>query len=125
MSEEKKKMDLFQLIALVVIVGAVFAGLYYTNLMISARFDSLETAQAGNASTLETIIERLDRKVETLEQNAKRETGEAPEELAKAEEAPADEAAAAEGEDEEAAKKDLEAEEKDVLAKNKKEAAPE
>jgi hypothetical protein len=62
-------MDPFQLVALVIIVGAIFLGLYYTNLSIGARFDALETSTAGNAATLETIIERLDTKVENLEKS--------------------------------------------------------
>jgi hypothetical protein len=67
MSEQQNKMDPFQLVALVIIVGAVFLGLYYTNLSVGTRFDAMETSTAGNAATLEMIIERLDSKVESLE----------------------------------------------------------
>lgn len=95
MSEDPKKMDLFQLIALIVIVGSVFLGLYYTNMLVSARFDSLETALAGNTTTLETLMERLDRKVKSLEEAAAAKA-DAPEDAA------ADEGAAAPAEEAEA-----------------------
>jgi len=74
MSEGKKKMDPFQLIALLVIVGSIFAGLYYTNMVMVTRLDGLETTVSGNSTALETIIERLDRKVDSLGQSARNAT---------------------------------------------------
>ncbi len=86
MSEGKKKMDPYQLIALIVIVGSVFTGLYYTNMIMVTRFDTMEATLSSNASTLETVIKRLDEKVKSLEDSA------AQSAAARAPAAPADEA---------------------------------
>ena len=68
MPDEQKKMDPWQLITILIVLGTVLLGLYLTNLSIDARFDSLENIAASNADALELMAQRIGSKIEKLEE---------------------------------------------------------
>ena len=71
MTEKHKKSDPWGLIAILVIVGALFVGLYITNLNIDARFNSLEITVSANAAALDLLTrELLDKKADQKSQKA-------------------------------------------------------
>ncbi len=59
MSEKPKKNDPWQLIAVILIVGSLFVGIYITNLNIEARFNSLEITVSGNAAALDLLTQNI------------------------------------------------------------------
>ena len=66
MAEGTKKTDLWQLLAIVVIVVAVLLGLYFMNEVINTRFNSLEQAINGNADVIKVSIDNLGNKMQAL-----------------------------------------------------------
>ena len=66
MTEETKKTDLWQLLAILIIVVAVLLGLYFMNEVINTRFNSLEQSINGNADVIKISIDNLGNKVQSL-----------------------------------------------------------
>lgn len=70
MSEDSRKMDLWQLVTILIVVLALFGGQYMVNQAIDSRLDSLEATVTGNGDTLKTSIDRIYGKLEAMEKEA-------------------------------------------------------
>ena len=67
MAEDKKKADAWQTITLLIVVLALFGGLYVSNQAIDSRLNSVEQSITGNAEMLKMVIERVEDKIIALD----------------------------------------------------------
>jgi hypothetical protein len=67
MAEDKKKADAWQTITLLIVVLALFGGLYVSNQAIDSRLNSVEQSITGNAEMLKMVIERVEDKIVALD----------------------------------------------------------
>jgi len=77
MSDDKRKMEPWQLIMILLLVVAFFGGIYFVNEAVSARLDGLDTALESRTNTLMLAIDRVDNKVESVK-NAVQAQAQAP-----------------------------------------------
>lgn len=70
MSEDSRKMDLWQLVTILIVVLALFGGQYMVNQAIDSRLDSLEATVTGNGDALKASIDRIYNKLEAMEKEA-------------------------------------------------------
>ena len=69
MNEESQKMDLWQLVTILIVVLALFGGQYMVNQAIDSRLDSLESTITGTGDALGSAIDRIYIKLERMEKN--------------------------------------------------------
>ena len=67
MNDEKKSVEPWQLILILVLLLAFFGGLYVTNQSISAKLDAIEASVNATKDILKLTIDKVDNRVESLQ----------------------------------------------------------